>query len=1043
MSIGQPGLNLPAGAVSLIISGTPGVGNVLTVPSGYSSYQWLRNGVAIASATTASYTQVTADLGASITCFAASPPITVPPTAPAAPVVTAYGGNAQNSVYWVDGATNGSAIVSHNIYRNGTLLANTTGAGPYVDSTAVNGTAYTYQITALNGATSPESALSTSHTVTPSASFPAFAPDADAQLIINAFIATGTTPTYRQQWVVNNTVIDLKLRGIWAAAKAFTPAILYFPSNVAAWSLINWLYPGTNNLTPSSSPPTFKAPSAPAVGAAVTNPGWLASTSSQYLDSGVPYGSFNQNNITIMLYRGTAAGSANIDCGVLDGTGGLLLSAYNTSSLAAARLFSPSLGTVGTTANWDGSNIVFATRTSSTASAMDHNAEVVGTSTVASAAAATPSLTYRFCTANGSSSPSAGSFTGGYAGPPLSATQRMYLYANMRRLFETVSWGDVEIHDFGVGAPSLSVDVLVHGWTFGAEMAAFEVSRQGHSVVCSGDWNDYTPADIGGMPTNGLGLTDYNQHSATGGLVLTAFSRAQAVDAISDGSYSFLPRSMSFVLRQMLDGTRGTGRFTGQNVPHYAGGGVASASYNAGTGYTVQMVDGRIINAKIVLDCSYNGDLLAALGVPLVTGREAATASALGGNAFNGYLGKSANADPGGLATGYNGTQVPYAVSPYVDGVSPSSGFIQGIAGNMLSETVGQADGLVQSMGYRLTVRVNIPAQQIQWSSFFTKVMGGTPQVPGQAAYASSASGGTGPFEMIGRFSAAVTANSATMAYTDNYFPRQIGTTGYYDVNTTTNMSLDLMGSGTAWANAGSNYASRLNIYQKIQNYTLQQFYYQAVDTSDTRLPAIYVTQVQNRALCDNHNLWPNQNGFLLLPNQVYSREFRRMLTGIGGAKWTGDTSFQYDGQTPVLGINTAATASYFLDHHPMDRYCDLAVSPAGIWAEGSMHGSGACGSNGLGPVPFEVLCPDKSVLPNIGTCWSIASDSAGYGCIRLEPTVGQLGQTLGMAACVALDNGVTLQDAGTTLYATATTGLRARLLATPETYPPVLLQTT
>lgn len=69
-----------AGAVALIV-GTAVVGNTLSVvlPSGWAtptSYQWTRDGVAISGATSSTYTQVSADIGHSISCTLGGLPIT-------------------------------------------------------------------------------------------------------------------------------------------------------------------------------------------------------------------------------------------------------------------------------------------------------------------------------------------------------------------------------------------------------------------------------------------------------------------------------------------------------------------------------------------------------------------------------------------------------------------------------------------------------------------------------------------------------------------------------------------------------------------------------------------------------------------------------------------------------------------------------------------------------------------------------------------------------------------------------------------------------
>lgn len=77
--------------------------------------------------------------------------------APAAPTMTLTPGNGQVSIAWTDGATGGSAITSHGLYR-GTSSGNLQLVGfiitgsPYVDTGLTNGTPYIYQLSAKNGA---------------------------------------------------------------------------------------------------------------------------------------------------------------------------------------------------------------------------------------------------------------------------------------------------------------------------------------------------------------------------------------------------------------------------------------------------------------------------------------------------------------------------------------------------------------------------------------------------------------------------------------------------------------------------------------------------------------------------------------------------------------------------------------------------------------------------------------------------------------------------------------------------------------------------
>jgi subtilisin family serine protease len=82
------------------------------------------------------------------------PPVSVPGT----PVLTTTGGNHSITLSWTAPAANGSPITAYNIYRgvpNGAALPFLTSVGnvtTFTDTSPANGTSYTYQVSAVNGA---------------------------------------------------------------------------------------------------------------------------------------------------------------------------------------------------------------------------------------------------------------------------------------------------------------------------------------------------------------------------------------------------------------------------------------------------------------------------------------------------------------------------------------------------------------------------------------------------------------------------------------------------------------------------------------------------------------------------------------------------------------------------------------------------------------------------------------------------------------------------------------------------------------------------
>ena len=88
-------------------------------------------------------------------------------TVPAAPTLTATGGNSAVSLSWSTPGDGGSPITGYRVTRNGALLASLGTVTSYVDQTAVPGTPYSYAVAAVNAVgTSPASAPATATATT-------------------------------------------------------------------------------------------------------------------------------------------------------------------------------------------------------------------------------------------------------------------------------------------------------------------------------------------------------------------------------------------------------------------------------------------------------------------------------------------------------------------------------------------------------------------------------------------------------------------------------------------------------------------------------------------------------------------------------------------------------------------------------------------------------------------------------------------------------------------------------------------------------------
>ncbi len=166
-------------------------------------------------------------------------------------------------------------------------------------------------------------------------------------------------------------------------------------------------------------------------------------------------------------------------------------------------------------------------------------------------------------------------------------------------------------------------DVVVYGATAGGVVAAVAAAREGKSVVLLEPGKH-----VGGMVSGGLGATDTGSRAAIGGASREFFSRvrdhyvkkygpkSEQVKDCSDG-FRFEPHVAERVLWEMIKEAKVPVVF-GQRIDR-----VGWAPPNAGKRIAaIRMVSGEEYAAKVFIDATYEGDLMARAKVSCTTGRE-------------------------------------------------------------------------------------------------------------------------------------------------------------------------------------------------------------------------------------------------------------------------------------------------------------------------------------------------------------------------------------------------------------------------------------
>lgn len=247
-----------------------------------------------------------------------------------------------------------------------------------------------------------------------------------------------------------------------------------------------------------------------------------------------------------------------------------------------------------------------------------------------------------------------------------------------------------------------NADVVIYGGTSAAVTAAVQVHRMGLSViVVSPDTH------LGGMSSSGLGFTDTGNKEVIGGLA-REFYQLIYNHYEDPGSWNWQKRSEYGNRGQGNPAIDGEKRTMWIFEPH-----VAEASFETmissnnitvhrdewldrETGVTlkngeiisIRTLSGNIYRAKVFIDVTYEGDLMASAGVSYTVGRE-----------DNSLYGETWNGVQAGVF--HHGHYFKDKIDPYKIPGDPSSGLLPRISAEAPGEN-GSGDNRVQAYCYRL-----------------------------------------------------------------------------------------------------------------------------------------------------------------------------------------------------------------------------------------------------------------------------------------------------------------------------------------------------
>lgn len=500
-------------------------------------------------------------------------------------------------------------------------------------------------------------------------------------------------------------------------------------------------------------------------------------------------------------------------------------------------------------------------------------------------------------------------------------------------------------------------DVVIYGGTSAAIIAAVQAKKSGKSViVVSPDTH------LGGLSSGGLGFTDTGDKSVIGGLARDFYHRVY-LHYQDAGAWKWERKEAYGNKGQGTPAIDGDARTMWIFEPHVA--------ENIFEGYV----------AEYEIDV-YRDEWLDRESGVVKNGSQIVSITTLSGHTYHGkmfidatyegdlmaaagvsyHVGREANSVYGEK---WNGVQVGVLhhdhwfksdISPYRIPGDSSSDLLYGVSADHPGE-YGAGDDKVQAYCFRMCLS-NHPDNRVA----FPKPDHYNPDNYELLARVFE----TGWRETFNKFD--VIPNKKTD--TNNHGP----------------FSTDFIGMNYDYPEAS--YARRREIIKAHEDYQKGLMYFLA---NDPRVPDDVRNEMAQWGLAKDEF---TDNGHW--PHQLYIREARRM---VGHYVMTEHDTFSEREITDPVGMG-----SYTLDSHNVQRY---------IKADGYVQNEGDIGVRPKGPyrISYGALVPKKNECTNLLVPICVSSSHIAFGSIRMEPVFMILGQSAALAASLAIDNGLAVQD--------------------------------
>lgn len=509
-------------------------------------------------------------------------------------------------------------------------------------------------------------------------------------------------------------------------------------------------------------------------------------------------------------------------------------------------------------------------------------------------------------------------------------------------------------------------DLVVYGGTSAGIAAAIEAKRMGKSVVLI-----EPTSRVGGLTTGGLGQTDIGNKRVIGGISREFYQNIKIYyenpenwtwqkkqDYLDGGQtrslknensmWTFEPSAALKVYHAMLKDANIQVEYN-QKLDRAKG--VRKVGNRIAA---ITMLSGKTYRGKMFIDATYEGDLMAAAGVSYTVGRES---NSQYGETLNGVHKRD-------LDTTMTGQQSRNSINhnfvgdvdPYVVKGDKSSGLLPFINPQDPGPH-GAGDNKVQAYCYRMCL-TDHPDNRIPFSK--------------PAHYNER------DYELLLRN---YEAGEKGFPWINSQMPNR-----KTDTNNRTGFSTDFIGQNYAYPEAS--YEERERIAERHRQYQQGLMWTLAYHE---RMPDFIKKEVSRWGTSKDE--FEREDGW---QQQLYVREARRMVSDL--------VMTQYHCEGLKIVEDPIGMGAYGMDSHHIQRY---------VTEEGFAKNEGNVEAHVTAPYPvgYRAIVPRQSECANLIVPICLSATHIAFGSIRMEPVFMVLGQSAALAASLAIDKNLAVQD--------------------------------